>query len=183
MEGATAYSPTCYWALDELFKDAVFSPEDHFVDIGCGMGRVLAYLIEKGFPGHLTGIEYDPYVASVARKWIEKDKSGKVNIIEENALKEQYNRYNIIYIFRPFSEEYFKQLIVRLEEQLTHPIRFYYLTDYYSRKFLTGRQGWNMIKRDFVFKKYWLYLWYYPQYYSIWDYYPLKQSIKELTED
>lgn len=172
VEGATTYQGTCYWALDKIFKDAVFTPEDHFVDIGCGMGRVLAYLLEKNFPGHLTGIEYDPYVASVARKWIEKDKSGKVSLIENNAINEQYDRYNILYLARPFSEEFFKRLIMRLEESLTHPIRLYYLTDYYSISFLSGRQGWNMNKRSTVFMKYGLCLYKCPQYFSVWNYSP-----------
>ena len=41
VEGATAYSPTWYWALYEIFKDAEFTKDDSFVDIGCGEGRVL----------------------------------------------------------------------------------------------------------------------------------------------
>lgn len=172
IEGGVFYQPSCYWALCEIFKDAVFSPEDHFVDIGCGMGRVLVYLRDRKFPGYLTGIEYDPYVASVAREWIEKDKTGKVNLIEGDALKEYYNQYQIVYLFRPFSEDFFMRLITRLEEQLTHPIRLYYLTDFYARKYLTDRQGWNMVLRRSVFMKYGLCLYRSPQYYSIWNYCP-----------
>ena len=174
VEGATNYFPSRYWALDKIFKDAVFTSEDRFVDIGCGMGRVLAYLLEKKFPGHLTGIEIDPYVANIARKWMAKHKDKQVELIEGNALEQQYNGYNVIYVFRPFSAEYFEQLVFRLEEQLTHPIRFYYLTDHYNVRFLLGRQGWNMIKRDFIFRKYGLCIWKWPQYYSIWDYCPTK---------
>lgn len=177
VEGATAYSPSWYWALDEIFKDTVFTSDDHLVDIGCGEGRVIAYLLEKKFPGHITGIEKDPYVVDVAKKWIEKKKNSKVNLIEGNALEQDYNRYTVIYIFRPFSAEYFERLIQRLEEQMLHPIKFYYLTDYYSRSFLTGRQGWNMIKRSSVFRKYGLYIWKCPQYYSVWEYDPTKETI------
>ena len=172
-EGATSYQPTVYWALDEVFKDAVFSANDHLVDVGCGMGRVIAYLVEKKFPGQLTGIECDSYLASVARKWMEKDKSGKVRLIEGDALKAQYDQYTILYLARPFSSEvFFNRMILRLEEQLTHPIQFYYLTDLYSRKCLKGRQGWEMISRCPVYRKYGLYLYGYPQYLSIWKYCP-----------
>lgn len=175
VEGSTNYFPSRYWALDDVFKDAVFSSEDRFVDIGCGMGRVLAYLLEKKFPGHLTGIELDPYVANVSRQWMAKYNDKQVELIEGNALEQQYDGYTIIYVFRPFSEEYFERLVFRLEEQLSHPIRFYYLTDHYSIRFLTGRQGWKMIKRDCIFRKYGLCIWKYPQYYSIWDYSPTKE--------
>lgn len=176
VEGATAYHPTVYWALDEIFKDAAFSANDHLVDVGCGMGRVIAYLLDKKFPGQLTGIEYDPYVAAVARKWMEKEKSGKVNLIEGDALKAQYDQYTILYLFRPFSEAFFKRMIIRLEEQLTHPIQLYYLTDYYSRQYLTGRQGWEMVSRRSIFTKYGLCLFASPQYFSIWKYRPSKES-------
>lgn len=176
VEGATAYNPTVYWALDEIFKDTAFSANDHLVDVGCGMGRVIAYLLDKKFPGQLTGIEYDPYVAAVARKWMEKEKSGKVNLIEGDALKAQYDQYTILYLFRPFSEAFFKRMIIRLEEQLTHPIQLYYLTDYYSRQYLTGRPGWEMVSRRPIFTKYGLCLFASPQYFSIWKYRPSKES-------
>lgn len=176
VEGATAYHPTVYWALDEIFKDASFTANDHLVDVGCGMGRVIAYLLDKKFPGRLTGIEYDPYVAAVARKWMEKEKSGKVNLIEGDALQAQYDQYTILYLFRPFSEAFFKRMIIRLEEQLTHPIQLYYLTDYYSRQYLTGRQGWEMVSRRSIFMKYGLCLFASPQYFSIWKYRPSKES-------
>ena len=91
---------------------------------------------------------------------------------QDNALEQQYDGYNIIYVFRPFSEEYFERLVFRLEAQLSHPIRFYYLTDHKSIHFLKGRRGWKMVKRDFIFRKYGLCVWKCPQYYSIWDYIP-----------
>ena len=181
VEGSTNYFPSRYWALDKVFEDAVFTPDDRFVDIGCGMGRVLAYLLEKKFPGHLTGIEKDPYVANIARKWMLKYDDRQVELIEDNALEQQYDGYTIIYVFRPFSEEFFERLILRLEEQLTHPIRFYYMTDHYSVRFLIHRQGWKMTKRDFVFRKYGLCIWKCPQYYSIWDYNPTKAEEEECS--
>ena len=130
VEGATAYAPTWYWSLEEVFKDAEFTENDSFVDIGCGEGRVLAWLINKHFPGKITGIEKDPDVAAIAKKWMKRRPNEKVRLIEGDAMEQSYNDYTIIYIFRPFNEEFFERLILRIESQLTHPIRFYYLTDY-----------------------------------------------------
>ena len=177
VEGSTNYFPSRYWALDIIFKDAVFTSNDRFVDIGCGMGRVLAYLLEKKFPGHLTGIEKDPYVAGIARKWMAKYDDKQVELIEGNALEQQYDGYTIIYIFRPFSEEFFERLVFKLEEQLSHPIRFYYLADRSCIKFLSDRRGWKKIKRDTIFRKYGLCIWECPQSYSIWDYTPTKEIV------
>lgn len=175
VEGATNYFPSRYWALDTIFNDAKFTSEDRFVDIGCGMGRVLAYLLEKKFPGHLTGIEKDPYVADIAKKWMAKYNDKQIELIEGNALEQEYDGYTIIYVFRPFSAEYFKRLVLRLEQQLSHPIRFYYLADRSCIKILNGRRGWKKIKRDTIFRKYGFCIWECPQYYSIWDYNPMKK--------
>lgn len=30
IEGGNHYAPTCYWNLDEVFKDTKFTAEDHF---------------------------------------------------------------------------------------------------------------------------------------------------------
>lgn len=172
VEGATAYAPTWYWALKELFKDAEFTEDDSFVDIGCGEGRVIAWLMYKRFPGQITGIEKDPDVIAIAKKWMKRHPNEKTRLIEGDAIEQSYNDYTILYIFRPFNEEYFERLILRIESQLTHPVRFYYLTDFYSRKYLTGRKGWKMIKRQQIWRKYRLYIFYAPQFYSVWTYSP-----------
>ncbi len=179
VEGATAYGPSWYWALNEMFKDAKFTEEDCFVDVGCGKGRVLAWLINKHFPGHITGIEKDPDVAAIARKWMERRPNEKTKLIEGDAMEQSYKDYTIIYIFRPFNEEFFERLILRIESQLTHPILFYYLTDYYSRKYLTNRPGWKMIERRPFWKKYGLFVYPAPQFYSIWSYTPALYGEKE----
>ena len=172
VEGATAYSPTWYWALYEIFKDAEFTKDDSFVDIGCGEGRVLLWLIKNGFPGQITGIEKDPKVAAIAKKWMKRRPNERVKLIEGDAMEQSYEDYTVIYIFRPFNEEYFERLLLRIESQLTHPIRFYYLTDYYVRKHLIGRLGWKMTKRHCIWKKHGLYIFPAPQFYSVWTYTP-----------
>lgn len=172
VEGATAYAPTRYWALSEIFKDAGFTEEDSFVDIGCGEGRVLAWLTHQGFPGQITGIEKDPDIAAVAKKWMARHPNEKVRFIEGDAMEQSYKDYTIIYIFRPFNKEFFERLILRIESQITHPIRFYYLTDHYSRQLLTNRPGWKIMERKGIWKKHGLYYYIVPQYYSIWIYNP-----------
>ena len=172
IEGGNHYAPTCYWNLDEMFKDAQFTEEDSFVDIGCGKGRVLAWWLGKKLPGKCTGIELDPFVAGVAKKWLSRYPEERVRLIEGDALKQDYSEYTIIYIFRPFTKEFLIRFLERMEAQLTHPIRFYYMTDQFSREVLWGRPGWKGIRRRKVYKKYGLCMYGSPQYYSIWTYTP-----------
>ena len=55
--GATGSESSCYWALDTIFKDFSFDKSDSFIDVGCGKGRILAYLTSRKCPCSLTGIE------------------------------------------------------------------------------------------------------------------------------
>ena len=61
--GATGSQSTCYWALDKMFKGEHFDENDSFIDVGCGKGRVLAYMVSKKYPCSLTGIELNKEVA------------------------------------------------------------------------------------------------------------------------
>lgn len=172
IEGGNNYAPTCYWNLDELFKNTTFTANDHLADIGCGKGRVLAWWLGKKLPGKCTGIEFDPYVAGVARKWLKRYPEERVRLIEGNALEQDYDEYTIIYIFRPFAKEFLIRFIERLEAQLTHPIRLYYMSDQFSREVLYKRPRWKGHKRRSVYKKYGLCMYSCPQYYSVWSYEP-----------
>lgn len=172
VKGATFYQPTSYMVLNRIFKNVSFTPNDHFVDIGCGEGRVLAWLKAKNFPGRITGIELDTYVASVAKEWMNRHPNSRARLIEGDALQQEYDVYTIVYLFRPFNEEFFLRLIMRLEAQLTHPISLYYLTDHYSVKYLKGRPGWKLLKRQSICRIYGLFVYTCPQWYSIWTYAP-----------
>ena len=68
-EGSTGSQSTPYLVLDTIFQDAVFTPEDSLIDVGCGKGRVLAYLLKKECPCKLNGIELNPAVAEYGQHW------------------------------------------------------------------------------------------------------------------
>lgn len=50
------YGPTCYSVLEDLFVKYPFAQNDHFVDFGCGKGRVLIMAAYHGC-AMLTGYE------------------------------------------------------------------------------------------------------------------------------
>lgn len=176
IDGGNHYAPTCYWNLDEVFKETQFTEKDHFVDVGSGKGRVLAWWLGKRFPGRATGIELDSYVAGVAKQWLKRYPEERVRMIEGNALEQDYSEYTIFYIFRPFAKEFLVRFLERLEAQVTHPICLYYMSDQFSREVLLNRPRWKGLHRRSVWKKYGLYLYACRQYYSIWRYEPPQNS-------
>ena len=176
IEGGNHYAPTCYWTLDEMFRNMKFTEKDHIVDVGCGKGRVLVWWLGKGLPGKATGIELDPYVAGVARMWLQRYPEERVRLIEGDAMEQDYSEYTIVYLFRSFTKDFLIRFIERLESQLTHPIRFYYMSDQFSREVLWKRPGWKGICRRKVYMKYGLCTYGSPQYYSIWKYDPQQNN-------
>lgn len=169
-KGATGSQSTRYCVLEEIFKDEQFTPNDSFMDIGCGKARVIAYLLKNNFPGKLSGIELNDDVANFAKNWT--DKYDNVSIINGDAFEQNFNAYNVFFLGRPFETEFFKKFIEKFEQELTHPVKIFYWCDQQSGNFLNYREGWNLHKHAWIFKKYGLYVTYSPQRYSIWTYMP-----------
>ena len=48
--GATGSQSAPYLGLAKVMEDFKPGPEDSFIDIGCGKGRVIAYLLSKNYP-------------------------------------------------------------------------------------------------------------------------------------
>ena len=149
IEGGNHYAPTCYWTLDEMFRNTKFTEKDHIVDVGCGKGRVLVWWLGKGLPGKATGIELDPYVAGVARMWLQRYPEERVRLIEGDAMEQDYSEYTIVYLFRSFTKDFL---------------------------ILKDRPGWNMQFREKLTSIYGVKIAKAPQYYSIWKYDPQQNN-------
>lgn len=171
--GATGSHSTCYWTLDQVFKDESFDTNDSFIDVSCGKGRVLAYLQGKFASCKLTGIELNKEVAEYAQNWAEKHKN--ITIINGNAFDLDYNDYTILFMGRPFEPEMFYQFIEKLERELKHPVKLYYWYDQQSGNYLNDRKGWEMHKREKIFMSHGLFMFHNPQRYSIWTFTPYEE--------
>ena len=170
--GATGSQSTRYWFLDDIFSGAEFADTDRFIDIGCGKGRVLAYMIKLGFKGKINGVELNDEVAAFAADWAKR--YDNVNVIAGDAFELDYNDYDVFFLGRPFLPEMFKKFIDKFEAEIDHPVKFYYWVDQESGNYLNGRPGWNMERRKKVFMRGVLCLARCPQRYSIWTYTPTK---------
>ena len=174
-KGSTSSVSTHYHTLKKVFEGEEFTEEDRFMDVGCAKGRIIAYMISTGFKGTLTGIEHNPEVAEYGKRWIEKKHYSNATILCGDAFAIDYNQYNKLFLARSFMPWAFKNFVAKLESDLTHPIKLYYLFDQESGGYLRNRPGWTMLRRGFVFKKFGLSLHYCRQGYSVWVYEPSGQ--------
>ena len=169
--GATGSQSAPYPGLDVVLKDLNLTPDDSFIDIGCGKGRVLAYLLSKGYTRcRITGVEINPEVASVARSW--SSKYSNVEIVEGDAFGLDFNDYTVLFMYRPMDSDAFLMFINLLEMTLTHDIRFYYYADGESGFYLNERPGWHLITREEIYHVRGRFIHNYPQRYSVWTYSP-----------
>lgn len=168
--GATGSQSAPYAGLAKVMEDFVPKKDDSFIDIGCGKGRVIAYLLRNNCTCKITGIELNPSVASVARNWT----SGfpNVEIVEGDAFGLDYNDYTHLFMYRPMETDTFKLFINLLEMQLTHKIKLYYYVDNQSGYYLNERPGWELIKREDIYRAGGFYIHKTPQRYSVWEYSP-----------
>lgn len=171
VKGSTGTQATHYLILKYVFSEMYnLREDDTFIDIGCGMGRVLAFLHRRYPHNQLSGIDLNEVSAAVARKWTSKRKN--VQIIVGNALGIDYNSYTVLYMARPFPPATFYKFIDHLEEHLTNPIHLIYLFDQESGGFLRNRNGWTLLQRETIFKINGFQVASSPQGCSLWEYVP-----------
>lgn len=168
--GGTGSQSTHYLLLRRVFSHVSLTASDSFMDVGCGKGRVLAYLIRKKCPCALYGIEYNETVGKIAADWTERYE--QAHIIIGDALSCDYNAYTVLSLARSFLPKTFLAFAEHLEQTLRHPVRLIYWYDQESGYLLKNRPGWKMLMRENVFRIHGIRIAPCPQGYSIWLYDP-----------
>ena len=96
------------------------------MDVGCGKGRAIAFLLREKVPCRITGVELNPEVARVAKGWTVSHDN--VDVLEADAFSLDYDAFTVLYLFRPFMPRTFDEFVELLESQLTHPVRVVFLS-------------------------------------------------------
>ncbi len=169
--GATGSESTPYAALRRMMKDEHFTENDVFADIGCGKGRVLAYMAaEYGFKGKVRGVELNENVAKTASDWAMQ--FDNVEIIAGDAFRQDLSDITVMYLGRPFETEFFKEFIDKFESEIHHPVTVFYWVDQQSGFYLKDRPGWKREKRLLIYYNKGLPVATVPQGFSKWTYTP-----------
>lgn len=111
------YEPTPYSALEELFHTYEVKSNAHFVDFGCGKGRLVFYL-HHFFKASVVGVEMNDSLFEDAqanlKNYIKRHKTGFTKITFRNSLAEDYpitESDNCFYFFNPFSIQIFMRIV------------------------------------------------------------------------
>ncbi len=149
--GAHDPTPTPYFVLEALFAHFDLTPDSHVLDVGCGIGRALAYFAEASLPGRMTGVELDPALAEFAASWTKGKKN--LQVICGDVLSISLAPYSHFYLFNPFDTAVLLKFLAMVEAETTRPIMLAHMSDNGETYFYAGRTGWSLIDEG-AFQKY-----------------------------
>lgn len=131
------YEPTPYSGLQQLFEQYELPKDTHFIDIGCGKGRVPIY-IHYQFGVAVTGIEMDEGFYEVAQRnkacYLQKTKKRGKDITFRKMLAEDYLvtlMDNVFFFFNPFSIQIFRKVVQHILHSIEDNSRTVDLILYY----------------------------------------------------
>ena len=110
--GANDTASTEYGALSEIFSTppiAALPQNGVIMDVGCGKGRVLRFLVDRFPQSKLIGIEIDDDVARLTRQRLKKFEN--ISIISGDVRNMELIDRSLVYIFNSFKEHVMNEFI------------------------------------------------------------------------
>jgi SAM-dependent methyltransferase len=105
---------TEYAILNEIF-DGRIRDNDTIVDVGCGNGRVIRWLVSRGVKQQIFGIEFNKDAAAYAARKLSR--FSNVTIIEGDVLDNIPDSASLFYLYNPFDERVTDAFRSKLEER------------------------------------------------------------------
>ncbi|HTC16681.1 MAG TPA: class I SAM-dependent methyltransferase [Steroidobacteraceae bacterium] len=97
---ATDVANSDYLAMAEVFGRIAIADDDVIVDVGCGKGRVINFLLSRGIKCEIIGIEIDPEVARVTARRLRHYRN--VSIVAGSVIDRWPEHATIFYAYNPF---------------------------------------------------------------------------------
>jgi SAM-dependent methyltransferase len=122
--GAYHATNSPYEDLGRVFAGVEVGPDDVIVDVGCGKGRSLNWLVEH-FPANtIVGIELDPAICAATARRLRRKKN--VTILCGDATELLPADGRVFYLFNPFDEAVMERFAGALLERRTPATVVYY---------------------------------------------------------
>lgn len=135
----------------KVLKDYNIGPNDSIIDIGCGRGLAMYYMLK--FPFHrVDGIDIsDKLIASAKKNVAILINNAKVNFYEMDAGEyTRYCDYNYFYIYNSLPKKVMEKFVLRVEESIKikqRKITIFYLMPEYPEVLLNST-AFKLISRE-----------------------------------
>lgn len=127
--------------------------EYNFLDVGCGQGRVLAFLLRKKTRWKLTGIELNDRALKICRRWSD---GTEVKIIKMDVFNYDISNYDIFFLGHPFDSSHLLQFIKRIESEVKQKVLVIIVLDINMGSTISKRSRWSIIQQELIDKYYFL---------------------------
>lgn len=112
------YKPSSWAALSRVLRPGEVGPDDVFLDLGCGKGRILFLAAKLPFK-RVIGVELSPELSAAARSNIERKRSElvcpDVQIVTADALDYEIpDDVTFVYLYNPFQGQVFTSVVEKL---------------------------------------------------------------------
>ena len=108
------YVPTDKKELDEIFPSRLLKKKDHFLELGCGDGRVVFYTAKK-YHCWSRGVDINPLLIFYDRLIAKFLKVRKVKFRIKNIFDVDISQANVIYLF--LMPKLLKKLAIKLKKE------------------------------------------------------------------
>jgi len=128
-----------YLAMAEMFGRVPLGDNSVIVDVGCGKGRVINFLLSRGVKCEIIGVEIDADVARATAHRLKRYRN--VTIVTGNILDQWPGNATLFYVYNPFGAPVVEQFCDRLA---AHPRPFVVL--YYNcvHRDIFARRGFRL---------------------------------------
>jgi precorrin-6B methylase 2 len=119
--GCHLYGTFSYSWLMKILDRLEWRPNDVFVDIGCGKGRVLC-CAAMFKPTSIVGIDLDKRLCEIARQNVAhmRGRKSSIEVVHAKAQDYDYHECTKLFLFNPFGGEIFQQVLTSIEQSIVN---------------------------------------------------------------
>ena len=117
--GNHGYALTQKKPFDNIMRGLNITERDSFIDIGCGKGGTLLYASRYPFK-RVAGVEIEEGLYNIAKHNFERLHMPEIELYLDDAITfDKYWHFNVFYMFNPFDEDIYRQVIDSVFSTLT----------------------------------------------------------------
>lgn len=129
-----------YDVIKRVIKSIDISDSDVFVDIGCGRGRVINYMLTAKYRCRIIGVDKDTEIAATAAETFRRHR--RVSVVCADAEVATPSEGTVFYIYCPFDADQLEKVLVNIEHGAENAVKLIYVDDV-NASVVHCRDGWQ----------------------------------------
>jgi SAM-dependent methyltransferase len=150
--GGVFYASVAYDQTRDVLRRLDLRPDDVFIDIGSGKGRVVALAAQQPVRS-VIGIEYEPALVAIAEENVRRLKSAKapIQIVQGAAESFDYQDVSAAYCFNAIEADILDHILAKIEaDRAPRPFRIAFVEESPAQALVFERHRWLALSERFV---------------------------------